>query len=272
MEIRAAIPPRPVAPHPALLEGLRILLVDDDPDERCLLTNYLLRLKYRVYVADNGQDGYNKAQILLPDLILMDVAMPVCDGLTACRLLQASSATRHIPVLFLTAAGLPDERVRGLATGAVDYVVKPFDLEEVRMRIAIHLGASRLANGGPEPKEFRTVGLAGGLNERLFRTTRELLISRLHETPNLADLAHAANTNPYRLNQAFRHCVGTTVFDFLFEERMKHALRLLSDTSLDIRTIAAAVGYDAARNFSTAFRKRFGCSPSELRRRERSGM
>jgi AraC-like DNA-binding protein len=106
---------------------------------------------------------------------------------------------------------------------------------------------------------------AGTLDTILFRAARKLLLAQLDATPELASLARAVGTNTHRLNLAFRQCVGLTVFDFLREERMKEARRLLCETALDIQTIAGALGYGTRRNFSTAFRKRFGLAPTALR-------
>ncbi|KOQ54177.1 AraC family transcriptional regulator, partial [Achromobacter xylosoxidans] len=104
---------------PGQLAGLRVLVVEDRPEDRMLLVDFLTSQDCRVYVAEDGNDGYRKAQLVQPDIILMDVNMPVCDGLAACRLLKADPATRAIPVIFLTAASLPMERVAGLSAGAV---------------------------------------------------------------------------------------------------------------------------------------------------------
>jgi DNA-binding response OmpR family regulator len=251
---------RPVAS----LSGLRILIVDDNADDRALLMDFLRLQGCRIYLADNGRDGHDKAQAILPDLILMDIAMPLCDGIMACALLKANPSTKQIPVVFLTAAGLPRERVRGLAAGAIDYVVKPFNFEEIRLRIAVHVTADRLA-ASQLHQEAPLTPCVGVLDGRLFRTAHKLLVSHLDETPDLAAVARAVGTNPHRLNLAFRRCIGMTVFDYLYEERMKQASRLLSETTLDIQAIGAAVGYGSRQNFATAFRKRFGFAPTELR-------
>lgn len=81
-------------------------------------------------------------------------------------------------------------------------------------------------------------------------------------------LAQALGTNARRLNQAFRRCAGTTVFEFLREERMREARRLLCETGLDIQAISQAVGYGNRGNFSTAFRERFGMAPTALRQEQ----
>ncbi|WP_246183879.1 response regulator transcription factor [Pandoraea anhela] len=258
---------------------MRVLVVDDNQEDRMLLMDFLSQQGCRVYIAQDGRDGYTKARTVQPDLILMDIRMPVCDGLGACRLLKADPGTRHIPLIFLTAAALPGERVAGLTAGAVDYVTKPYDFEEVRLRLSIHLKttapapthaahAAHPASAGVGGESDRLAPLpvqAHTLDAVLFRATRALLLDQLNTTPELAGLASAVGTNTRRLNLAFRRCVGVTVFDFLREERMKEARRLLSETSLDVQDIAGAVGFASAANFATAFRERFGMPPSGFR-------
>jgi DNA-binding response OmpR family regulator len=265
----AQTPGRPALRAAASIAGLRILIVDDCLDDRALLMEYLRQQGCRIYLADDGRDGHDKAQAISPDLILMDIAMPVCDGIMACALLKANPATRLTPVIFLTAAGLPQERVKGLAAGAIDYIVKPFNFEEIRLRITVHVTASRL-NGGTDTSEKQRAGV-GALDGRLFRMTQDLLLADLGETPDLTSLARAVGTNAHRLNAAFRQVIGMTVFDYLFEERMKRATTLLTQTTLDIQAVAAAVGYGTRQNFATAFRKRFGFPPTELRQMKTGG-
>ena len=257
------LPPAVAGP----LLGQRILIVDDVEEDRILLTDFLLRQGCRLYVAKDGQDGYRKAQSVQPDLILMDIRMPVCDGIAACRLLKANPGTHAIPLIFLSAAASTEEKIAGLAAGAVDYVTKPFDFEEVRLRLCVHVksnaqGRSQQEAGEPEWPQNG----ASTLDVVLFQATRRLLLEALDQTLGLNELAAAVGTNARRLNAAFKHCAGVTVFDFLREERMKEARRMLSETALEIGAIAREVGYGSAANFSTAFRERFGMPPSQFRR------
>lgn len=251
------------------LRGLRILIVDDNAQDRMLLMDFLSRHGCRLYIGEDGRDGYHKAQAVRPDVILMDISMPICDGLSSCRLLKANPQTAAIPLLFLTASALPKERVEGLAAGAVDYITKPFDFEEVRIRLGIHLRMSPPPE--PRPAELRDTSeeseepSVGGLDGVLYRSVRKLLLAALDITPELAVLARTVGTNTHRLNQAFRRCVGMTVFDFLREARMKEARRLLVETDLPVQSIALATGYCNPGNFSTAFKDRFGCPPTSLR-------
>ncbi|AOY95485.1 DNA-binding response regulator [Cupriavidus sp. USMAA2-4] len=250
------------------LVGLRILVVDDNPDDRRLLAEYLGAKGSRVYLAEDGHDGFRKALAILPDLILLDVGMPVCDGLTASRLLKSAPDTRAIPIIFLTAAGRPAERVQGLQSGAIDYIVKPFELKEVSLRLSIHARAGRHGReADPNRDAGADTGTAGSsaLDAHLFRDARRHLLSRLHETPALPSLASALSTNALRLNLAFKRCAGVTVLDFLFEARMQYAASLLTRTTIDIQAVASATGYTTRQNFSTAYRRRFGMSPNESR-------
>lgn len=246
-----------------VLEGRRILIVDDVESERQLLAEYLQQQGCRIYLAKDGQDAFNKIQLANPDLVLMDIRMPVWDGLTCCRMMQNNTHTRGIPVIFLTGAGLPEERVQGLLAGAVDYIGKPFKLEEISLRLAIHLrhGASdKTQLSAPElPKN------ASNLDSILFQSARQIMVRSLSDTPELHALAESVGTNSKRLNEAFRQCVGVTVFEYLREERMREACLLLSGTGLSIQDIAMEVGFTSGANFSTAFRDRYGLSPSQYR-------
>lgn len=116
-----------------------ILICDDSPEEIRVLVSMLKNADYRLVIATNGREAINRAGILQPDLVLMDIRMPEMDGLHACRILKAHPDTFNIPVIFLTAANDSTDRLAGLKIGAVDYIVKPVCEEEVLLRVAIHL-------------------------------------------------------------------------------------------------------------------------------------
>ncbi len=112
-----------------------ILIVDDDPVSCENLSEILQIQGYETHVAPNGLKGLEMADKLLPDLILLDVMMPEMDGFETCTRLRANPATAKIPILFLTALDDRDSRIRGIEAGADDFISKPFDRQELQVRI-----------------------------------------------------------------------------------------------------------------------------------------
>lgn len=121
----------------------RILVADDEPINRALIQRRLERAGYTVFVAENGREAVSAATTNLPDLIILDVMMPLMDGLEACRLIKNEEATRDIPVIFLSARDETDVKVSGLALGANDYISKPFKAEELLARVEVALRLKR---------------------------------------------------------------------------------------------------------------------------------
>ena len=116
-------------------ERKTVLIVDDEPVIRRLLGRLLAADGYRVVVAGNGKEALEVMQEDLPDLVIMDLMMPVMGGLEACREIRRSGLTRTLPVMMLTGLGDASDEIRGLDYGADDYVAKPFDGDEVRARV-----------------------------------------------------------------------------------------------------------------------------------------
>ncbi len=115
------------------------ILAVDDTQVNIIILRDMLKNDYDVETASNGQEAVEKARQILPDLILMDVMMPVMDGFSACRELKSDSITANIPIIFLTARTNAEDIVEGLEAGAVDYVCKPFSRIELQMRIKNHI-------------------------------------------------------------------------------------------------------------------------------------
>ena len=116
-----------------------ILVADDEPTNRSLIQRRLERTGYRVITAQNGQEAVEKAGEAAPDLIILDVMMPVMDGLQACRSIKDNEATRDIPIIFLSARDETDVKVSALGIGANDYISKPFNAEELLARVEVAL-------------------------------------------------------------------------------------------------------------------------------------
>ncbi len=124
--------------HPTYLEGT-VLIVDDTPANLRLLSQMLAKQGYKARVATNGPRALESAGANPPDLILLDILMPEMDGYQICEYLKANEQTRDIPVIFISALGDTEDKVRAFAVGGVDYVTKPFHTEEVLARVKTHL-------------------------------------------------------------------------------------------------------------------------------------
>ena len=112
--------------------AVSVLIVEDDKNIQELLQMYLEKEGYAVTTADDGGQGLTKFRAIKPDLVLLDVMMPVMDGWAVCKAIRADSQT---PVIMLTAKGETDDKVTGLKSGADDYITKPFEMKEVLARM-----------------------------------------------------------------------------------------------------------------------------------------
>lgn len=113
----------------------RLLIVEDDVDIANMLRVYFSGLGYQVDVAHRGQAALEKTKQVLPHLIVLDIMLPDIDGYEVCRSLRTSTRTSHIPIIFLTQKDERSDKLQGLELGADDYVTKPFDIEELKLRV-----------------------------------------------------------------------------------------------------------------------------------------
>ena len=145
----------------------RLLVVEDDNDISNMLKIYFNSLGYDVDVAPRGSEALEKTRTVLPHLIVLDIMLPDIDGYEVCRRLRQSTRTSHIPVIFLTQKDERSDKLQGLELGADDYITKPFDIEELKLRVQ---GAIRRSER--EALTDPRSGLpAGRLIEEQLRTT-----------------------------------------------------------------------------------------------------
>ncbi len=239
-------------------DGACILICDDSIEEMRVLVSMLRSARYRIVIATNGREACDRASLLKPDLILLDIRMPVMDGLAACRILKAHPETRPIPVIFLTAANELADRLEGLRCGAIDYIVKPANEEEVLLRVAGHIRrdeADAHFDAARFPRE----------TSALVRACIDLLERDLAHTPSAEELCQQLGTSRYKIDNAFKEVFGSSVRGWLRERRMTKACEWLSGTDLPISAIATNLGYNSSGNFTTAFRERFNVVPTTYR-------
>lgn len=148
----------------------RLLVVEDDHDIANMLRIYFSGLGYDVDVAPRGSDALEKTRQVLPHLIVLDIMLPDIDGYEVCRILRQNTRTSHIPVIFLTQKDERSDKLQGLELGADDYITKPFDIEELKLRVQ---GAIRRAER--EALTDPRTGLPAGrlIEEQLRLTIRQ---------------------------------------------------------------------------------------------------
>lgn len=253
--------------HASLLgQAPHILVIDDCPEDVRNVVALLQAQRWRVTQASDARQGYQRAQALRPDLILLDVRMPGMDGFTLGRLLREVPALGEVPIIFLTSAGDLHERLEGLSSGAVDYVLKPCAAEEVLARMRIHLqlaqrpGTVLVAGSGVARNDERLHE-----DQLLLRATLRFIDQSLDELPSLAELARKVGTHDKRLSAIFRAHLNMTVFAYIREARLRRGQELLADSSMSVQDVADQVGFRSACNFTTAFRERLGMTPSQFR-------
>ena len=162
-----------------------ILLVDDNPTNLQVLFQTLEGVGCKLLIAKNGNGALAIAGKALPDLILLDIMMPDIDGYEVCRQLKADPATADIPVIFLSALGETEDKVKGLHLGAVDYITKPFQPDEVIARVNTHLTIHRLKREVESQKDQLKHEL-----EVVSEVQRKLLPKKLPEIDGFKLAAH----------------------------------------------------------------------------------
>ena len=168
---------------PSDLSGKKVLLVDDNPMNLGVVADYLGEQGFTILIARDGQSALEKANFAHPDIILLDVMMPGMDGFETCRRLKEDPATRPIPVIFMTALSETAHKVTGFEAGAVDYVTKPIQQEEVQARLVTHLRLHELTEHLEALVQQRTAELEQAYQrlERLDQAKSDFISVVSHE-------------------------------------------------------------------------------------------
>jgi PleD family two-component response regulator len=206
----------------------RILVVEDDFDISNMLKLYFQSLGYDVYVAPRGETALELTRQKMPNVIVLDIMLPDIDGYEVCRQLRTNLRTSHIPILFLTQKDERSDKIRGLELGADDYITKPFDVEELRLRVRNTLKRAEL-----ESLTSPSTGLPSG--RLIEQQLRELL---QHEGWGLL---YIGIDNIGAFNEVYGFVAG--------EEVLRFTGMLLNDVLDELGTIDDFVGHVGGDDF-----------------------
>jgi signal transduction histidine kinase/AraC-like DNA-binding protein len=245
-----------------------ILIVEDNADLRrhiCIHMNHA----YSIIEAENGEEGFRLATEKSPEIIISDVMMPVMDGFEFCEKIKTDERTSHIPVILLTARAGQEDKIEGLETGADDYVTKPFDIRELKVRIRNLIEQRRKLMGKfARNADFLIGNIAStSVDEKFIKRILDIIFKHISEADfHMEDLAEESGISRSQLHRKISGVFGQSPGEFLRTIRLKHGAELLKEKTANISEIAYQVGFDNPANFSTSFRRQFGIPPSEYRK------
>ena len=247
--------------------GRKTILVIEDSRDVAHYISTILRERYSLLYAANGNEGLLAAERYIPDLIITDVMMPGKDGYAFTAQLRSSLAVSHIPVIMVTARGTMEDKLEGLASGADAYLPKPFDERELLARI------KQLLDSRAMLMESYSEALFRGENGAAAPDQNMVFISKLSIAVNahLADddwfpdgLAAEMCLSESQLGRKLKAMTGHTISSFVMRARLNKAKQLLSRRDRSIKEVAFACGFSDLSYFSRSFRKVFGYTPSEF--------
>jgi signal transduction histidine kinase/DNA-binding response OmpR family regulator len=243
-----------------------ILLVEDHPDLQDFIREGL-RSKYKVLLATDGLQGERMAIEHIPDLVISDVMMPRKDGFELCHSLKNNAKTSHIPVILLTAKAGQSNKMEGLYQGADAYLTKPFDFDELRVRIENLLQAkTRLwesfkASGALLIDDLPLESLDSQFMKKVLSVIEENLDS---ENLNVAMLARSVGFSRAQLNRKLKALTDRSPNQLINDIRLNKAYHFLQNQTGNVSEVAYAVGFSSLSYFTKRFKTKFGCAPSEV--------
>lgn len=244
-----------------------ILLIEDNDDFRFYLKDNL-QAYYQIVEAVNGKDGWQKALSAHPDLIVSDISMPEMSGIELCQKIKADNRTTHIPFILLTAATGKDEELKGLETGANDYLTKPFNFEILNSKIKNLLQQQlTLKKTYQKRLDIDTALPKMDVSDDKFMKDVMSCIEKRLDDPGFSveELSSAMAMSRVTLYRKVLQMTDRSPVEFIKLVRLKQAAQLLENTQLNISEIAYKVGFNNPKYFARSFKIEFNLLPTDYR-------
>lgn len=246
-------------------DKMLLLVVEDNPDVRTYIKDSLGE-NFQIEEARNGKQGVEKAEALIPDLVISDVMMPEMDGNELSRMLKNNEKTSHIPIILLTAKSEPESKLEGLKTGADDYLIKPFDIRELQIRIKNLINIrkklqEKFGRGDYIPKGKKL----SNLDEQFMRKVVKSVESHIsEETFGIDQFAKELSMSRMQLHRKLKALTGKSASLYVRSYRLLKAKKMLAEKHGNVSEIAYLVGFSSPAYFAKCFKEEFGFTPSEL--------
>jgi signal transduction histidine kinase/DNA-binding response OmpR family regulator len=241
-----------------------LLIVEDNAQMRQYIKS-CLGDNYNYFEASNGVEGLKAANSKLPELILCDVMMPVMDGYEFCKKMHEHDATAHIPFIFLTAKADHESQIKGLKVGSVDYVIKPFDANELRLKIRNHLDRMQQFRSffGKQLTIKGDIDVVDSLDERFLKKAIAVVEDHIdnHEF-SVNEFSRQTGLSQTQLYRKLMTLTGLSPSAFIRSIRLKKAAQLILQNYGNTSDVTYAVGFNNLSYFAKCFKEQFGVSPS----------
>ncbi len=248
-----------------------MLVVEDNPDVRTLIRSHFAS-KYEVLEAGDGREGWNLALGAVPDVIVSDVLMPDVDGYEFCKKVKKDERTSHIPVLLLTALHSKEHEIKGLSSGADDYITKPFDLSILQTKIENMLSirdSLKQKYSGEITLQPRNI-IISSPEEKFLHKAVEVVENNIADTElDIERFAQEVGVSRMQLYRKLNALTDMTVKEFIRSIRLKRATQLIEQDKMTVSEIAYAVGFKDLSHFRKCFRQMYGMTATEYKQKNR---
>ncbi|NNE75800.1 MAG: response regulator, partial [Pricia sp.] len=245
-------------------QNLPLLLIVEDHKEVREFLKSVWGKKYRLEEAKNGKEGMEKALEIVPDLVITDIRMPICDGIELCNLLKTDERTSHIPIILLTAGTDEEQELKGLRSGADDFVTKPFNLRILETRVEnLIKSRKRLRNRYSQEMMLQAKDIAVTPTDEIFlKRLQKVLDEQLANSEfNAAIFCKALGMSRMQLHRKLQAYTGLSTTEFIRSQRLKQAITILETSNVTVNEVAYTVGFNTPSYFIKCFKEAYDKTP-----------
>jgi len=250
-------------------EKTLILIVEDNSDVREYIKDSLGD-DFQIEEASNGEQGVRKAENIIPDLIISDIMMPKMDGNELIRILKNNEKTSHIPIILLTAKSEQESKLEGLETGADDYLTKPFDINELLVRLKNLISIRRklqnkYSKGDCIPVKGEEEKKLSNLDEQFMCKVIEVIEKHISEEEfSIEQFGKEVGMSRVQLHRKLKALSGKSASHYLRSVRLNKAKKMIEEQKGNISEIAYSIGFSSPAYFTRCFKEEYGFPPSDL--------